>query len=426
MKKIIYIVLAVLILFIVAIYISIDSKNSRKEVSILVNIDNVEAYNFKNYDSVEVAASYLYKANQFKTFMQGEHYRRAWATPIKVPIIYLDTLGGGAEIIDVGGGKQTKSLELKAKNGINYTLRSINKNPEPLIPDIVKTLGLENIVVDGISAQHPYAAIPIAKMSESIGLLHTNPKVVFVPKQDNLGKYNDAYGNKIFLLEYEIKVKVNWTRYKNVKEIVDTDHLIEFKNKKKDSLKIDKARLIKHRLFDLIIGDWDRHAKQWGWALVNNNNSLVALPIATDRDNAFFEAEGVIPSIISQSVIVKEMQSFDKDINYMPGLVQPFDRYFLINTNVNDFVEQAEILKNELTDEVIDKALKSWPKEIQEIDAEVIKSKIISRRNNIIDYAISFKKTMDEEGIYNDWPLNGCEKININESLKNCFDCFDK
>src|SRR5690606_29291793 len=101
---------------------------------------------------------------------------------------------GGLTIIKKGGGKQTQSLRLSNPDSIYYTLRSVAKNPDPLIPDFAKTLGIENIIIDGISAQHPYAAIVAAKMAESISILHTHPTLVFAPKQERLGKYNADYG----------------------------------------------------------------------------------------------------------------------------------------------------------------------------------------------------------------------------------------
>ena len=424
MKKLIYILLLIITLFLIFTYISVNYTGNKKAVSVLVNIDNIDTFNFKKHDSVVVAASLLYRANEFKTFMQGEHYREAWSTPIKVPIVFLDTLYGGSKIIDVGGGKQTKSLKLKSKNGIIYTLRSINKNPAPLIPDFIKNLGLENIIIDGISAQHPYAAIPVSHLSKHLNLLHTHPKIVFVPKQDFLGKYNMQYGNKIFMLEYETKGKVNWTHKKNVLEIIDTDNLIELKNIKKDSLTIDEASLVKHRLFDFIIGDWDRHAKQWGWVIINEENNLKAIPLAGDRDNAFFDIDGVIPSMISHPNIVKELRSFEKDIDYLPGLVQPFDRYFLIRTDIEVFLKQANIINTELTDDLIDEALSKWPDSIRKINGKEIREKIISRRSYIFDYAISFKNTIDKQGVNNIWPLKGCEDLEINEHLKICFECL--
>jgi len=424
MKKIIYSVIIILLIVVTAIYISLNYGDKKQAISVLIDIDNVNDFNFKAHDSVLVAASFIYDANSFKNFMQGEHYRDAWSTPIKVPIVFLDTLHGGSEIVDVGGGKQTKSLELKAGNGFIYTLRSINKNPKPLIPEFVEILGLENIIIDGISAQHPYGAIPVAHLAESVGLLHTNPKIVFLPKQEQLAEYNAEFGNKLFLLEYENKNKSNWTNFKNVTEIIDTDHLIELKNEKGDTLKIDEALLVKNRLFDLVIGDWDRHAKQWGWVIVKEENNLKAIPLGVDRDNTFFNIDGIIPSIISNPNITKELRSFENSIEHMSGLVQPFDCYFLIKTDSSIFIEQAKILKDELTDDIIDGALNTWPKDIRELDGEIIREKIISRRDSIVKHAINFKQTIDKSGKFENWPLKGCDDLKIKDSLKICFECL--
>jgi len=67
----------------------------------------------------------LFKADEVKKLMQGEQYRKAWSTPVKVPVMYLDTLFGGVTIEKEGGGKQTHSLKLKTKNDIELTLRSV-------------------------------------------------------------------------------------------------------------------------------------------------------------------------------------------------------------------------------------------------------------------------------------------------------------
>ena len=354
--------------------------------------------------------------------MQGEQYRKAWSTPVKVPVMYLDTLFGGVTIEKEGGGKQTHSLKLKTKNDIELTLRSVNKDPEALIPEFAKTLGLENIVVDGISAQHPYAAILVAKLAEHAKVHHTKPKLVFVPKQKTLDNYNDKYGNRLFLLEYETESKTNWTNENNVVEILDTDDLQELKLEQKEKFTVDKKALIRVRLFDLLIGDWDRHTKQWGWIVKQENQMLKAIPIAGDRDNAFFSVDGVLPTILSDKNVVPELRPFTSEIDFMPGLVYPFDQYFLINTSEELFVEQAKQLQQLLTDEVLDQSLSVWPKQIAEIDGEEIISKIKSRRDHLIEYAKQFKVEIDKKGLVNQ-PLKGSEDINLPEKLLQCFEC---
>ena len=422
MKRILYFFIILLIIALGLLYWSTSSTDQVFKKSELINIKNINSVDFKTKDSVLVAASDLYQADEVKKLMQGEQYRKAWSTPVKVPVMYLDTLFGGVTIEKEGGGKQTHSLKLKTKNDIELTLRSVNKDPEALIPEFAKTLGLENIVVDGISAQHPYAAILVAKLAEHAKVHHTKPKLVFVPKQKTLDNYNDKYGNRLFLLEYETESKTNWTKENNVIEILDTDDLQELKLEQPEQLTVDKKALIRVRLFDLLIGDWDRHTKQWGWIVKQEKKVLKAIPIAGDRDNAFFSVDGVLPTILSDKNVVPELRPFKSEIDFMPGLVYPFDQYFLINTSEELFVEQAKQLQQLLTDEVLEQSLSVWPKQIAEIDGEEIISKIKSRRDHLIEYAKQFKVEIDKKGLVNQ-PLKGSEDINLPEKLLQCFEC---
>lgn len=403
-------------------YWSLNTKPENIKTSNLVNITNIDTIDFKEHDSVVITATNQYKGNDLKRLMQGEHYREAWSTPIKVPIVFLDTLFGGVHVKKEGGGRQTESLKLVGDNGIYYTLRSIDKNPDPLIPDIAKTLGLENIVVDGVSAQHPYGAIVVAKLAQSAKILQTYPSLVFVPKQPLLGDYNEKYGNRLYLLEYETESKVNWTHFGNITEIIDTDDLQELKKIHGEFLQIDENALVRARLFDLIIGDWDRHAKQWGWAIQMQGEYLNAIPLPVDRDNAFFHLGGVIPSMIANKNVNPEIRPFEEEIDYLPGLVQPFDVYFLQNIPESVFEKQAKALQNLLTDNEIDKALHVWPKEIYDLNGAAIAEKIKARRNDILDYAKEFKKVLDEKPLV-DKPLQGSEDLDLPKELLECFGC---
>lgn len=70
----------------------------------IIGFSDIENIDFMAHDSVLVAASTLYMGDGIKRIMQGEQYREAWATPVRVPIVFLDTLMGGMEVIEEGGG----------------------------------------------------------------------------------------------------------------------------------------------------------------------------------------------------------------------------------------------------------------------------------------------------------------------------------
>ena len=388
-KTIIVSLIVTLTVFILLLYWSTSSTDKIYTKSIIYNIDNLETTNFRDYDSIELSPSDLYVADEIKKLFQGEQYRAAWSAKVKVPIVFLDTLKGGMNVKEEGGGKQTHSLEMKGADGITYTLRSVNKD---------------------------------AELARSAQVLHTNPKMYFVPKQKRLGSFNDDFGNRLYLLEYETKSDVNYTPLKSIIKIIDTDNLQELKKKFRDSLHIDESALVRSRLFDFLIGDWDRHTKQWAWAIQKTEQSYIAIPVAGDRDNAFFNLEGLIPTILANKHVVKELRPFEEDIDYLEGLVYPFDRYFLSQTTENIFIEEAEHLQNLLKDNVIESALEIWPKNVRVLDGDEIIRKIKERRNDLKNYAIQFYTIIQKQGTVTE-PLKGSEDLDLSDNLINCFEC---
>ena len=90
-------------------------------------------YKFK--DSVVISASDKYK-DKFgfrKTFL-GQNYRKVWATPVTIKEFNIKKEKGGFTIKSLGGGKQTKSLRLTDKDGHEWTLRTVDKDPEKALP----------------------------------------------------------------------------------------------------------------------------------------------------------------------------------------------------------------------------------------------------------------------------------------------------
>jgi len=422
-KRIIYSIILVGFALLFITYLKLSSDTIPPHNCIIHTDTDIDAINFRNFDSVTLSATYAYKGDLLKNVLQGNNYRRSWEAKIKAPIIYLDTLYGSVEIVKEGGGKQTNSLRLRTKDSLLLALRSVNKNPNTLVPDYLKNLGLENIVMDGISGQHPYAALVVSNLAEAINIMHTYPRVVFLPKQESMSSYfNGKYGNKLYLLEYENKGHFNWTRYNEVFKIVDTDNLQKLKGERQHRLLIDKRKLIRARLFDIVIGDWDRHAKQWGWVVIKNNHNYKAIPLPTDRDNAFFNVDGIVNQLISNESITPHLRSFETDVNYIEGLVYDFDVYFLQNTTLDEFIAEARYIKTHLTNQSIERAFRAWNKEIYDLDAKSIAEKIKSRRDKLEEIARRFKQALDKKPLLNK-PLKGSDSNDTKGTAIQCFEC---
>src|SRR5215510_3044388 len=83
-------------------------------------IFTVPLFSFSQIDTsqyiiIEASRNYEKRASYQKKW--GEHYRKEWATPVKFKKVMLDTLVGGLIPYDAGGGRQSKSLRLRDKQG---------------------------------------------------------------------------------------------------------------------------------------------------------------------------------------------------------------------------------------------------------------------------------------------------------------------
>jgi hypothetical protein len=341
---------------------------------------------------VTVKASEQYAAGKLKERMLGKNYRAAWSQKVQVPVFDLGHEKGGLRILQKGGGQQTLSLRLADSSGREYVLRSVEKYPEAAIPEMLRETFAQDLVQDQISASHPYAALVVAPMASAVGLYHTKPRLVFIPDDPRLGVYREMFANTLAL--FEERPDEDWSHadhFGNSKNIVSTRKVIEKLADDNDN-SIDERFVLKNRLFDLIIGDWDRHEDQWRWAEMSVDKDEVYKPIPRDRDQAFFVNEGTLAKLWSRKWALPKFEGFDDEIRWPSGLsfnARHFDRTFLTGLSRQDWIAVAEELKNALTDEVITASIREWPPEIFDLHGEEVIRKLKQRRDEIVSYAIS-------------------------------------
>jgi len=326
-----------------------------------------------------------------KTGLLGENYRKAWKTPIKVPVFDIGKEKGGMTIVQRGGGQQTRSLRLEAKDGKEYALRSVEKYAEKAIPEALRSTVGADLVQDQISASHPYAAFVIPPLAEAAQIYHTKPKLVYLPEDPRFGTHRVDFANTLAL--FEERPDDNWEdapNFGNSKKIVGTPDLLEKLYEDNDN-RVDQHWVLKSRLFDMFIADWDRHDDQWRWASFKEGGDRIYRPIPRDRDQAFFISEGAIMNKVQKKWAMPKFQGFDQKFSYVPGFnfnARYFDRDFLNEPTMQDWISTADSLQKRLTDEVIEAAIREWPEPIFEIDGEEIIAKLKSQRTHLKEYAI--------------------------------------
>ena len=353
---------------------------------------NEFAQKYDMQDSTYVThASDQYKAKPFKKRLFGENYRQEWQQDIEVPVFDIGLEHGGLKIVQRGGGQQTKSLRLEAKDGKQYVLRSIEKYAEGAIPSFLVNTFAEDLVQDQISASHPYGAFVVPYLAEAAGIYHTNPKVVLIPDDPRFGIYQPTFANTLAL--YEERPAKDWSDadyFGNSPDIESTSKVLENLREDNDHY-VDQKFVVKSRLFDMLIGDWDRHDDQWRWSEIDEGKGNRYRPIPRDRDQAFFVNDGFFPKIWKRKWALPKFEGFDEDIDWPSGLAfnaRYFDRTFLTSLERQDWIDAAEELQRNITDEVIESAIKKWPKPIFDLHGERIIAHLKERRDRLPFYAI--------------------------------------
>ena len=364
---------------------------------------------FPNYIEASVYTTEEIEKSKFYKAIWGEKYREYYGTKINARTVNLDTLFGGLAPVKKGGGHQSKSLRLQDKNGKQYVMRALRKSaelylqsmafPEQYVLEDLKDTYTQKILEDFYTGAHPYAPFTVAALSDAVGLYHTNPLLFYVPKQNALQEYNEDFGDELYMIEEHAgDGHGDLKSFGYANNLKSTDSMLEdLRDDEKYS--VDADLYLRARLFDMVIGDWDRHTDQWRWAEFKDEKSgkVVYRPVPRDRDQVFSNmGDGLLMNLATRIVpSLRLMEGFHEEIRSVKGFnsspkTYVLDKALLSETTVEQWLDQANYLKANLTPEAIEKAMKFFPKEVQDDTVESIGEIVAARLQNIDKYALEY------------------------------------
>jgi hypothetical protein len=340
-----------------------------------------------------VVAGAEYKVSNWKQFWWGANYRQEWATPVTVPVLNLDSAYGGLTPVELGGGRQTKTLHLQDARGKRYVLRTVNKTYSGALPPIALGTLIETIANDQTSTLHPYSALTVPPMAAAAGVYHTRPQLWLVPYSSRLGTYNIIFANTLCLLEERPdETHTDKKNFGSPEDIDGSTKMVE--NVTGDNaFGMDQPAYVKTRLFDMLIGDWGRHLDNWRWAQFDSGNREIYKPVPKDRDQLYARFEGVMMKVIKSVAGLKQLQSFGptiKDITWYNFPAMDIDRRFTNGVSKQTWIDSAKALQQQLTDEIIEKAVRQLPPEVFPLSGNTIIQALKQRRADIVNYATTY------------------------------------
>ena len=342
-------------------------------------------------DSISIPASTLFKINGSRAFWMGANYRKEWTTPVKAPIVDLSKEKGGLTIIKRGGGKQTRSLRVADPTGREYNFRSIQKFiTGKTLPADLQSEAAEDIVADGISASYPYAALSMPVLAEAAGVPYLKVKLVYIPDDPKLGEYRKDFKNLLAYLEERLPDSVD--------KGYDTEDVVEKLKEDNDNV-VDQAALLRVRVLDMFVMDFDRHEGQWEWGAIDKEKGKQFYPIPKDRDQAFYINRGVLPHIVQWPWLVPQLEGLKaktKNIRRFNFAARNLDRFFLNTLTKEDWKAAVDKFLPQMTDAVIEKALAQQPPEIRAISTGKIIQTLKERRQYFADDVMEYYRFLAE------------------------------
>lgn len=356
------------------------------------------------YTKEAATKSGFYKA------LWGKHYREFYGKQVNAPVVLLDTLMGGLKPLKRGGGQQSKSLRLEDKKGRQFVMRALKKSTikflqanafqDTYIGDALDGTVVDKFLADFYTTSHPYTPFAIGELADAIGVSHTNPELYYIPKQEVLGEFNDDFGDELYMIEEHVgDTQLGLESFGTPKKILSTADLLQEINKSGKAV-VDEPSYIRARLFDMLLGDWDRHEDQWRWALFENEDGTeYCKPIPRDRDQAFSKYDGALISLLTRAIpALRKMQTFGEDLRSVKWFAS--SPYHLDLTLINasgweEWEKQAKYIQEGISDADIERAFEAIPSEIKGSTINDIKAKLKGRRGNLMKIARAYNKYLN-------------------------------
>jgi hypothetical protein len=330
-------------------------------------------------DSAAAAAGVQYQAGWLTRFFLGDTHRDLWATPIRVPILDLRRFAGGLTPTKVGGGNQTKSLRFDGADGQEYVFRLSDKHRVTIPKGYQNTL-VETIARDQVSAQHPAGAVVAAEVLEAVGVLHVTPFLTVLPDDSLLGEFREFAG-LLGMLEPFPAIADEVPALGGANEIIDSDSL-RARLDRDPAVRVDARAYLIARLTDMFLGDWDRHAGNWRWALIGPTASAAWLPIPRDRDKVFVTVGGIVAAGGRFAPHMMVYRSSYPSVRGFTTNSLQLDRRLLSPLGKAEWDSIANELPHQITDAVIDAAVHKMPAEFRHT-APALAAAMKARRDSI-------------------------------------------
>jgi hypothetical protein len=276
----------------------------------------------------------------------------------------------------------------------------VNKDPSKRLPYALRETFLAPALRDQTSMQHPYGNLATNIMQNELGFLHPHPNLYVMPDDEKLGPFREEFGNMLGTLEeFPTTPDKGEASFEDAKEIVKSYELFAELYDDHDK-RVDAEAYARVRVFDMLVGAWDRHKDNWRWAGYKEEGDTVYQPIPRDRDNVWTLFDGFFPWWLDREWAAPMFEDFEAEIKGLRSLnwqSRHLDRFLTSELTRDDWLEVTRFVQEKMTDEVLESAIRNMPAEIYEVSGGEILEKLKVRVKDLDLYVEEFYEGLAKE-----------------------------
>lgn len=361
---------------------------------------NIPDYDYSDSTVVMAPNKKYDEPGPFFRAIAGNHNRYLWSIESEFPVFDVTEINGGLIPVRMGGRGQSTTLHLEDAEGNEFVLRSVDKQAGKVWDDRLKQTIALDLVQDQFSILNPYAAILVPPLANAVGVYHTNPKIYYVPNDPKLGIYAEQIGGQLALFEEKPDGDMSTVSSVGFSEEVVADREMMREVDNDIDHRVDQELFARSRLFDMYIGDWDRHSDQWRWATFEpeDKQGKIYRPIPRDRDVAFMNMNGIGPTLAKYGPFF-QYQNFGESYNNLKGLNYnslPQTRRFTNQLTKEDWLRIAIEMQEQLTDDVIEEAVQNYTDDVFTAAGEFTETGLKVRREKLLEVAEKYYQLISE------------------------------
>jgi hypothetical protein len=227
---------------------------------------------------------------------------------------------------------------------------------------------------------------------DASGAPHVSSALYVMPDDPRLGSFRERFAGMLGELEER-----PGAGFAGAAEIEDTDDVLERIEASPDE-RVDAREYLAVRLVDLVLGDWDRHAGQYRWALHPAPEGSVWRPIPRDRDYAMVDYDGLLVDLARPFVF--------NAVRFRPRLGD--DGRLLTQGEVLDRRLLGELpraawdsvvarVRGGLSDALVADAVGRLPREYAALQGDVLAAHLRARRDDLPRAAAAFYARLARE-----------------------------